>query len=219
MLDAEKGPDPALVRGEDTGAVGAPHDPGLLSGDRALVQLHLALRPAAGSEEVRFPHEPEHPFAGGAHTLEHPQAGPHLAVAFALKGRGLQIAADESEECIIGEVRLGAALVLIRPWAAGIVVVVGVVARAGDAEGAAGSLDAVGLSGGRGYQAAHLFDIPAGKGIPCLRQRSRRSSFSMRASPRRLWASARRSSAGPVFLARSPASRPARACSRHSSRR
>src|SRR5450759_3203390 len=106
VLDAEKGPGPALVRGEDTGAVGAPHDPGLLSGDRALVQLHLALRPAAGSEEIRFPHEPKHPFAGGAHTLEHPQAGPHLAVAFALKGRGLQIAADESEECIIGEVRL-----------------------------------------------------------------------------------------------------------------
>ena len=94
VLHAEEAPDPPVVGREDAGAVGAPDDPGRLGGDHALVEFGLTRGPAPRREKVRFAHEPEKTLAGDADFLEHPQAGPHLAVALAAEGRGGQILAD-----------------------------------------------------------------------------------------------------------------------------
>ena len=63
VLRGDEESTPALLHGEDPGAVGAPHDVGGLGDDLPFVEVGMAAPPPMGRDEVVFPHEAQNPAA------------------------------------------------------------------------------------------------------------------------------------------------------------
>src|SRR5512135_1375647 len=61
VFDGSEDPDPAVFHGEHAGAIGAPHEVGSVSGDRALVTIGRRLPAAMGRQEMVLAHQPEYP--------------------------------------------------------------------------------------------------------------------------------------------------------------
>src|SRR5574338_699704 len=98
MIDRREHPDPSLIHGLDADAVGAPHLVRAVCLNRALVQRGAALAPTMGRQQGVLAHQAQHPGAGDAHAAQPPQPRPHLTMALAGKGRGVQVSADGSQE-------------------------------------------------------------------------------------------------------------------------
>jgi hypothetical protein len=75
------------------------------------MQPRNPLRTAIGGQEMMFPHQTKHPFAGHPKSRSIPEAPPHLAMSFAMKGRLVQIPTDLFDQLRIRNHTLGAALV------------------------------------------------------------------------------------------------------------
>jgi len=84
VLDGGEDPHPAVVHGEDPGAVGASEHIGGLGGNGAVMGLLGTGATPLREEQAVFPHQPEHPFAGDPKAAQEAQSCPDLAGAFPL---------------------------------------------------------------------------------------------------------------------------------------
>ena len=89
VLDGGEDPHPAVVHGEDPGAVGDPEPIEGRGGNGAVMGLLGTGATPLREEQAVFPHQPEHPFAGDPKAAQEAQSCPDLAGAFPLEGRGL----------------------------------------------------------------------------------------------------------------------------------
>jgi hydroxybutyrate-dimer hydrolase len=216
VLGDDEQRDVAVVHRRDDGAVGAPHDVRRIGGDRAAVVVRRTGRAPMRGEQAVLAHDPQHAGPADPDAVDHPQPGPHLAVALAGPRRARQVPANGGEQVGVAERRFRAASTgrsLGRPS----LLAPGVVKRGSrHAPDRAHTAHPVNVPGRRRGRGGHQRDLLRAKG-PGFSSRARNSSFSMLNSPMRRCASASSRSFGSSSRSRSPASIPASPRCRHSS--
>jgi hypothetical protein len=98
VLHRQEEPTPAFFDGEDSGAVGTPHNVGSLSDYLPLVKVGMAAAASIGRKKIVLPHEAEYPAASYFDPIPHSEPGPHLPVPLPLKRRGVQVRPDQFQK-------------------------------------------------------------------------------------------------------------------------
>lgn len=140
-----------------------------------------------------------------------------LWVTLAHKRRTRQIGPDGPQEGLIGHRGLGSAALGVQGHHLR-AHLLGIERRAGECQHATDPLQAIAFTGPGGTLSAHRADLLRPKGRPTSRSRCR-ISFSITNSPIRRVAALSLACRGSLWRSLSPASIPARAFSRHASRR
>ena len=203
-------PDLAVADGGDLGGVGRPHEVRRLGDDAAVVRLGRAALRAVRRQQGVLAHQPQDPLARDADAVEHAQARPDLAMAFARPGRAREVRPDGGEQVGVGDRRLRPAPGRRdrRPRRGG---ARGVEARPRHAPDLADPRDAVAPSGGGRDRLGHHRRLLRAKGPGTRSIFARSSSFSMLSSPMRRMAAASSPSAVSASRSFSAPSSPASA--------